>query len=221
MSFFQKFAAACSYSSVAADPNLLFRQDWESTTSPDFPTGWSGTADPDSTDGPLAGSQSLRGSGSGAYGQYDDFGPQSEAFFYFVYSFDSFASAPGVVEFYNWTDPDATRLCRVRIINGGDTRVYNGDLSTAGTDTTPGDELSGGQTYHIWVRVKKGTGSNGEIDFSHSTTTTKPATPQLSLTNLTFTLDINRIRFPNVVAGPVCRWDNCMGYKTVLGDDPF
>ena len=49
-------------------------------------------------------------------------------------------------------------------------------------------------TYYCWMRYKKGTGSNGEIDFYASTTQTRPATPSV-ITTGTSTADAARIYF--------------------------
>lgn len=204
-----------SYQFVPQDPTLILHEGFESGGTP---SGWTGTGVDfgyATAPAPLAGSFSLYGAASNSVGAKVFGTVAGELHGYFIYNTALSASSQGVLEIY----AAATRQFRVRTLSAGTLRVYQTDgTTTAGTSAAV---ITAGTNAHIWFRYLKGTGADGQLDLWVSANATKPGSTTLSLTNLTATVDADEIRFPVLVAGTSCIWDNVVIRTTTIGSDPY
>lgn len=67
-------------------------------------------------------------------------------------------------------------LLLIHFSTTGSFRIYNGTLSSG----TGSFIMTAGNTYHVWLYYKKGTGANGVSSVWINTTPTKPATPDVT-----------------------------------------
>ena len=81
-------------------------------------------------------------------------------------------------EFVAWTNPDWSLMAELYCNGaGGPMTACHGGVCVSGS--TP---LNTGTTYHFWVEWTQGTGANGTLKLLVSTTGTKPASPEVSIT---------------------------------------
>jgi len=139
-------------------------------------SGWSAfsTVDPDYTTTALAGSQSLRCSGTSSY-IMRSLAPGNSFYCYFQIRWLSFAPYKFVVD---WLDASSSSISRV-ITDDFPHKlgIVHGNVSASGSTA-----LSANTTYHVWVEWTRSTGSDGTMKLFVSTTGIKPASPEANIT---------------------------------------
>jgi hypothetical protein len=142
--------------------------------------GWSetlngGTIDEDYTGTVLQGSQSLRllSGGSVTYNQKAFASSGDHFYFFFMLRYTTISDANSVFTLYR-TGVDE---CKVQLTAGGAWQIYNGTIGTSAGAT------SSATTYFVWGEWQKGTGANGIARIWVSTTSTKPGSPTVEITN--------------------------------------
>jgi hypothetical protein len=168
---------------------ILFQENFEGTGTPD---GWTtinstGTIDYDSTTSPLAGSQSLRLNPSGNPGVsvYKGFTAPSTTY---VRLMLRWSGTPGDnVDYVKLMDSSGNQVASFTIRSTGGTRIYHGSTVEGGPATTAGT------IYYVWIDYTAGSGSNGTMSLRISTTTTKPASADATITAGTSTAGCARL----------------------------
>src|SRR5436190_16682153 len=129
--------------------------------------------DPDYTTTALAGSQSLRSSGTSSF-IMRPLVPGNSFYCYFKIRWLSYAPFKFVVD---WLDASSSSISRV-VTDGFPNRlsIVHGSVSTSGTTV-----LSANTTYHVWVEWTRSTGSDGTMKLFVSTTGIKPASPEANI----------------------------------------
>jgi len=139
-------------------------------------SSWSAfsTIDPDYTATPLAGSQSLRCSGTSSF-IMRPLVPGNSFYCYFQIRWLSYAPFKFVMD---WLDGSSSSISRV-VTDGFPNRlsVVHGSVSASGTTL-----LSANTTYHVWVEWTRSTGSDGTMKLFISTSGIKPASPEANIT---------------------------------------
>lgn len=134
---------------------------------------------------PLQGTKSLLSDSSGDYAYYD-FTATDPVGIYFMFSVSAISTTPHLCRFYNST----TELFRVRALSTGAIRIYTGGGTTLATSSA--GLVANDTAYHLWVEATAGSGSNGSVAVSISTTATKPGSPNVSSSASTHTLGLSR-----------------------------
>lgn len=188
---------------VGSGASYLIQTDCEETG---VPTGWTGGGGWDSTATPIHGAQYVVWSG----GERADFTSQAEAWFFLA--FRQATNGPSF-QLRN----TATILLKFNRIGGGNFRAYNADGTELGTTTTT---LGTGIKY-LWIRAKKGTGANGELDVFISTTTTKPGTTEIASVTCKFTDNVNRFYISDEGFGITRDADDILVDDANIGSNPW
>ena len=142
-----------------ADSGYLVHETAETTGSCET---WTATVNFDYTTSPMSGSQMIEIDYSPAENGYTDFTAQDEVWIAWEWRVDSDAGYYNSIYF---RDSANNNLGYLALRGGGNSvRVYN----TGGTYVTVTIDKSGAEQW-IKVRLKKGTGSNAEIEFWQTT----------------------------------------------------
>jgi hypothetical protein len=152
------------------------------------PTGWAGSADFDSTLIVLQGSQSCSVSAITSKDAYVTFTGQSDLWGFYAFQMTTLANFPHICLLKTAAGAD---ILQIRALNTGAIRVYDGG-GEAGTGAT---DLAASTTYYMWFHYTKGSGSNGIIVIYLSTTTTRPGSPYITISDLDTTTDCGRLYF--------------------------
>ena len=108
-------------------------------------------------------------------------------------------------------------LANVQLRSGNTVRIQCANGSQASGTTA----LDPATTYYCWLEYTKGTGANAVVNFYLSTTSTKPGSPTLSITNGGSTTDAVSVRVSGGSATSVYIFDNIVldGTKAI-GSNP-
>ena len=115
----------------------------------------------------------LSGTQDTPYGWYRGFTAHDTVYFYFV--FHATNRSAGTI--FALRDSSGNTVMRV-VDSGPEMSIYCNDV----IDYQPVTNFVVNTTYHTWGRYTKGTGSNAVCELYHSTTSTKPESPNLSAT---------------------------------------
>lgn len=150
-------------------PTLLVDENFEGTGTP---SGWfSGSADFDYSAAALAGSQSLRVSGSQTPGVLDG-GALNHGELWGKFLYNPEALPTSFTRIANLRDSGFNYLLEIYILSTGILRLSSG--GTIFTDTA--DAVSAGSTYRVYWRYKKGTGANQIAELGFAITDARPTT---------------------------------------------
>jgi hypothetical protein len=160
---------------------------------------------------PLEGSFSLRiAAPSGIPGKVSTYTAQDTVYFYLLLnhatlvgganSFGLFDSSDGVVLDVSNANPEFRLHC--------------------GTTTAFSTAITQGTTYSVWGDYTKGTGANAVCHLYHSTTTTKPGSPNITITTGTATTQASKVRLgSNSTAVHI--YDHVRISTTAIGSAPL
>lgn len=112
--------------------------------------------------------------------------------------------------FYLYDTAGSTIQCYFNITAAPVIKLFDGSANNTGFTV-----LSDDTEYYVWLHYKKGTGVNSLADLYISTTSTKPGSPECSITNGTSTSDIKHYQF--VTGSGAAIQDNV--YDEVIVDD--
>jgi hypothetical protein len=192
-------------------PTYLLSEGFDATGTPGYDnTGWteSGAANENYTTTILHGTQSLNCSGA----QY------IQRTFQYSTSFNLYFR----VRWITWSDFksviywDDSGFNTVANVYGDDNRlqIKHGSVSVNGTTV-----IAAGTTYHVWVEWTKGTGANGTMKLYMSTTGTKPASAEASITTGNGGAT-QRIYVGPTSAGPNVIFDRILVDDVPIGSNP-
>lgn len=114
---------------------------------------------------------------------------------------------------YDATD---TEVARIRLDNDGTPMIYHGSASAVNWSL----QLAANTTYYFWIDYTPGTGANGILNWYHSTTTTKPGSPTLSITTGTSTTNPIYLKLTGGYnsGGGIYLYDQVYVDDSVIGD---
>lgn len=197
----------------------LIKQGFEGTGY-DNSESWStaaGDPDPDSASNAFEGTQSLDIDASSDAAISPVFTAQSECWVYFTMYVTAIPTTTRTLLRFQDAANTAT-AAYVDMTNTGAVRMLHSGGGTA--NSTP-FTASINTRYHVWVRFKKGTGANGEIELWHSTTDTKPGSSTDITTNGVGTIDAERVIMGNNGAsGAAVQFDKIRVDDVVIGSAP-
>jgi len=157
---------------VSTPPAFVFTEGFEGTGFEN--TSWikHGTPNPDYTNIVLHGTQSLNCVGV----QYVErpFVFTNSFYLYFRVRWNTWGDYNNVIY---WDDPGWNIVAGL-YTDHNRLELNHGSANAFGTTT-----IGANTTYHVWVEWTKGTGANGTMKLFISTTGTKPASPEASLSN--------------------------------------
>ena len=200
-------------SARAAAPTYLLVEGFEGTGFEN--SGWrtnsASVPDADYSVDPLVGQQSLRCTGVSFVQR--DFAPPSTNFScYFRVKWFQWAPDRFVAD---WLSVDSTS--RARVTTGFGNRL---DLVYGSTAVTAPNVIETNVTYHLWIDWVKGTGADGIMRLYISTDTTKPASPQASISNGTGTADLALFDLGPFGSGVDAIYDKVLIDDELIGSDP-
>src|SRR5258706_1228134 len=137
-------------------------------------SGWSlvGTPNPDYTTTALNGLQSLNC--VGAQRIYRTFSFSNS---FYLYLKARFITLPTYQVLMEWRDSSLNTAIEM-YMNGGTVDLSHGQANAKGSTS-----FAPGVTYDIWIEWTKGTGANGTLKLFVSTNGTKPASPEVNISN--------------------------------------
>jgi hypothetical protein len=189
---------------ASGTPTYLFTEGFEGTGFEN--TGWtkSGVPNENYTTTVLDGAQSLNCAGA----QYIQRAfPYSTSFnLYFRVRWNTWSDYANVIYWDNSSWGTAASL----YADDNRLQLAHGSASALGTTV-----LAANVTYHVWVEWTKGTGSNGTMKLFVSTTGTKPATPEASITNG------NGAATQRIYVGPTGTGPNVIFDRILVDDVPI
>jgi VCBS repeat-containing protein len=189
---------------ASGTPTYLFTEGFEGTGFEN--TGWtkSGTPNENYTTTVLDGAQSLNCSGA----QYIQriFQYSTSFNLYFRVRWNTWSDYANVIYWDNNSWGTAASL----YADDNRLQLAHGSASALGTTV-----LAANVTYHVWVEWTKGTGSNGTMKLFVSTTGTKPATPEASITNG------NGAATERIYVGPTGNGPNVIFDRILVDDVPI
>jgi len=155
----------------ASAPTYLFVEGFEGTGFEN--TGWTKTGSPNEnyTNLVLHGAQSLNC--VGAQHVVRTFAYSSSFNLYFRVRWNIWTDYHAII---HWNDVNYSTAA---VIYGDDNRIQLNHGSASANGTTA---ITTNTTYHVWVEWTRGTGANGTMKLFISTTGTKPASPEASIT---------------------------------------
>ena len=152
--------------------------------------GGDAVIDPDYTTTVLRGSQSLRmAAGSQPSVTYKIFdSAESEIYGFAQIRYSSLSSFNGA-DLFNSSDVGQTQFVAIILGSGGQAGKLRIAWLGVGDSSDSTTTLSTSTTYYLWWYVKTGTGSNAEAWLKMSTDRFEPSTPEITVTNGTWTID--------------------------------
>lgn len=204
-------SAVQSFAYTVAGPSYLIEEDFEGTGTP---SGWTIVGyDPDYTTGAMQGSESLRGSSAGGtYTASKTFTAADEVWMYFIWKQTETGRYIGTLR---TTANNGIALMQVEA-SGSYYTFHSGGVSV---NTSGSLNWTSGTTVHVWIRAKKGTGSNAEVDWYISSTSTRPGSPTASITTGNWTDQVDRVFLEMSNAGEVM-YDRVLVSTTAIGSAP-
>lgn len=207
--YLQNRRAAFRPKGGGAAASYLVEEDCEGTGTP---SGWSDAASPDwdYTAVPLAGSHSLRMSGTTQRTTSGSFTATGDIWFYFLFRPQVIAGCA----ICSFVGPAVSGELR----SDGTLRI-GGSVNSAPTT----DAMSVDTTYHVWMHYVKGTGANALFSIAFSTSGTKPTAGNAftSATTGSETADCTQMRMQceGVVSATVV-FDKLRADDANIGDNP-
>jgi hypothetical protein len=134
---------------------------------------------------PLFGAQSLTiigGGGNLDYGVYHNFTPTAHVVGFLAFHPITTVNGTANDTVFNIVDGSGNCLMCVFVYGSGGSEHLASYNASDRTISDSGQVVANGTTYYIWSEYAAGSGSNGTIKLWVSTTTTKPGSPQLSVT---------------------------------------
>ena len=154
-----------------------------------LPAGWTevaGSPEWDITDNALEGSQSVRLACTTSYeGGYTNFTGQADLWVYFMLRATNFTVGDAICSI---RDSGGTQIAKFQATSGSNWDLYHGTV-----ESTPTGTYAESETLHIWLHYVKGTGANGVMSAYVSSTTTKPGSPTITMTNGDSTSDAAQV----------------------------
>lgn len=185
------------------------------------PSGWVTrgvpAADFDSIENPLAQSQSLRLTNGAIAIQKNWHSARSEVWYYFLWRRENTIDGASIM--YVIDENENPQLYVYLVPTANTIRVGIGPS----THATTSESTSDGNTYHIWVHYKKGTGTDAVLEVHFSTTPTKPADGSgghAKVTNGGSTIDATGVWFFSEYVGVDWRVDKVRADDEPIGSDP-
>ncbi len=197
-------------------PTYIFNEDAEGTGTP---SGWTNTGSPDWDEATtvLDGAQSLEmvGAATNPRAHYDSGAAYDEVWVRFKWRVSTQVSGFRILSLRNQSGDSEVAYLQTGGTN--QLQVINGS-----GNCLPVSTYSAATTYNIWIRYKKGTGSNSEMSVGFTTGTTEPTSGNdfCSLTNGTATAQINRFQFRlnSGTSDHVAYFDRMTGDDVAIGN---
>ncbi len=202
-------AAALQGSAVGGGGSYLITEGFEAGTEP---SGWSNSSAVYNFTPALVGNFSLHIPAAGN-SETSSFSSQAALNVFFTIKFG--ANPGSSANAISLRDPTGVTVVGLEYRSSGALHLItdSGNQAVSITGPTPGTQ------YFYWIDFTQGSGSNEVANLYTSTTTTKPGSPDATITNGTSTLAIDHIRFFGPDTSDTT-WDYLRVSQTTIGSAP-
>lgn len=178
-----------------------------------LPSGWTGSGDFDYTTSPMEGSQSFRTT-SGAISAQANYSALTNGWMYLIFRRDT--SGDGYVAGFSSTNGLTWRAYFRISSSGGMLQISHGSVITNSADGL----VTAGTTYHVWYNYITGSGANGISKLFLSTTSAKPVSPILEISNGNGTAPAECVLLYTATTTSIVR-DKIRVSNSEIGSDPL